>query len=79
MGAQIACSLSRRCATIHRQNIMKTVAHPPYMLEQAPADFFLFIEVKNEADWQDPDPGHHQKQLGWGHQEAEQRRLHHHL
>jgi len=79
MGAQTACSLGRCCETNHRQNHMKTVAHPPYILELAPAYIFLFLEVKNEAGCQDPDPGHLQKQLGWGHQEAEQRRLHHHL
>jgi len=49
MGAQIACSFCRRCATIHRQNHMKTIPHLPYIRELAAADFFLFLEMKNEA------------------------------
>ena len=79
MGAQTACSLSRRCATIRRQNHMKNISNQPFLLDLAPVDFFSFLEVKNEGGWLDPDPGHCQKQLGWGHQEAEQRRHHHRL
>ena len=79
MGSQITCLLGRRCAPIHLQNHMKTIAHLPYLPDLALVDFFLFLEVKNGAGWQEPDPGHRQKQLGWGHQEAEQRRHHHRL
>ena len=79
MGAQTACSLSRRCETNHRQNQMKTIAHRPYIPELAPADFFLILEMKNGAGWQGPGPGRLQKQLGWGQQEADQRRLRHRL
>ena len=48
MGAQIASSLGRRCATIHRQNHMKTIAHLPFLLFLTPVDFFLFTKVKSE-------------------------------
>ena len=46
MGAQIASSLVRRCATIHRQINMKTIAHLPFLPDLAPVDFFLFPKVK---------------------------------
>jgi len=58
---------------------IKTKDHQPLLPDLAPIDFFLFLKWKNEAGWQGPDPGHHQKQLGWGHQEAEQRRLYQRL
>ena len=58
---------------------IKTIAHPPYSPDLAPADFFLFPQGEKQPGWQDPDPGHLQKQLGGGHQEAEQRRLRHRL
>ena len=79
MGSQTACLLCCHRATIHRQNHMKTIAHRPYIPELAPADFFLILEMKNGAGWQGSGPGRLQKQLGWGQQEADQRRLRHRL
>ena len=77
MGPKLTVYLATVVQQFIAKTHKKTNADQPFLPDLDPIDFFLFLEVKNEAGWQGPDPGHHQKQLGWGHQEAEQRRLHH--
>jgi len=75
MGAKTACHSAAIVQQFIAKNGIKPLLNHSNSLELALAYFFLFLEVKNDAGWQDPDPGHYLKQLGWVHQEAEQRRL----